>query len=221
MIRAKFSLLLSTAGLVAITACAPLTDPNNPNRQAQTGALVGAGVGALAGAMTGGDDPDEKRNAALAGAVIGAAGGAIIGNQLDKQEAALRQQVGNNNIDIRNTGDRLIVTLPQDILFAVDSTAVSPAIQGDLIAVARNLQQYPDTTVQVIGHTDNDGDASYNQNLSQRRAQAVSSILISNGVPSFRVQSIGRGEDQPIASNLTPEGKAQNRRVEIVILPNA
>lgn len=141
--------------------------------------------------------------------------------EADRQEAALRQQVGNNNIDIQNTGDRLIVTLPQDILFATDSTAVSPSIQGDLIAVARNLQQYPDTNVQVIGHTDSDGDASYNLNLSQRRAQAVSSILISNGVPSFRVQSIGRGEDQPVASNLTPEGKAQNRRVEIVILPTA
>ena len=221
MIRAKSSLLLSAAGLVLVTACAPLNDPNNPNRQAQTGALIGAGVGALAGAATGGDDPDEKRRAAALGAIVGAAGGALIGNELDKQEAALRQQVGNDNITIRNTGDRLIVTLPQDILFAVDSTAVSPSIQGDLIAVSRNLQDYPNTTVQVIGHTDNDGDAAYNQNLSQRRAQAVASILTANGVPSFRIQTIGRGESQPIASNLTPEGKAQNRRVEIVILPNA
>ncbi|SFQ49425.1 Outer membrane protein OmpA [Roseivivax halotolerans] len=218
MIRAKTSLILSAASLIAITACAPLNDPNNPNRQAQTGALIGAGVGALAGAAAG-NDPEERRRNAAAGALIGAAGGAIVGNELDKQEAALRQQIGNNNIDIQNTGDRLIVTLPQNILFATDSTAVSPSIQGDLIAVARNLQQYPDTNVQVIGHTDNTGDAAYNQGLSQRRAQAVASILTSNGVPSFRVSSIGRGEDQPVASNLTPEGRAQNRRVEIVILP--
>ena len=218
MIRAKTSLFLSAASLIAITACAPLNDPNNPNRQAQTGALIGAGVGALAGAAAG-NDPEERRRNAAAGALIGAAGGAIVGNELDKQEAELRQQIGNNNIDIQNTGDRLIVTLPQNILFATDSTAVSPSIQGDLIAVARNLQQYPDTNVQVIGHTDNTGDASYNQGLSQRRAQAVASILTSNGVPSFRVSSIGRGEDQPVASNLTPEGRAQNRRVEIVILP--
>lgn len=218
MIRAKTSLILSAASLIAITACAPLNDPNNPNRQAQTGALIGAGVGALAGAAAG-NDPEERRRNAAAGALIGAVGGAIVGNELDKQEAALRQQIGNNNIDIQNTGDRLIVTLPQNILFATDSTAVSPSIQGDLIAVARNLQQYPDTNVQVIGHTDNTGDASYNQGLSQRRAQAVASILTSNGVPSFRVSSIGRGEDQPVASNLTPEGRAQNRRVEIVILP--
>lgn len=218
MIRAKTSLILSAASLIAITACAPLNDPNNPNRQAQTGALIGAGVGALAGAAAG-NDPEERRRNAAAGALIGAAGGAIVGNELDKQEAALRQQIGNDNIDIQNTGDRLIVTLPQNILFATDSTAVSPSIQGDLIAVARNLQQYPDTNVQVIGHTDNTGDASYNQGLSQRRAQAVASILTSNGVPSFRVSSIGRGEDQPVASNLTPEGRAQNRRVEIVILP--
>ena len=218
MIRAKTSLILSAASLIAITACAPLNDPNNPNRQAQTGALIGAGVGALAGAAAG-NDPEERRRNAAAGALIGAAGGAIVGNELDKQEAALRQQIGNNNIDIQNTGDRLIVTLPQNILFATDSTAVSPSIQGDLIAVARNLQQYPDTNVQVIGHTDNTGDASYNQGLSQRRAPAVAAILTSTGVPSFRVSSIGRGEDQPVASNLTPEGRAQNRRVEIVILP--
>lgn len=220
MIRAKSSLLLSAAGLIAITACAPLNDPNNPNRQAQTGALVGAGVGALAGAALG-NDPEERRRNAAAGALLGAAGGAIVGNELDKQEAALRQQVGNRNIGIRNTGDRLIVTLPQDILFATDSTAVSPAIQGDLVAVSRNLQQYPNTSVQVIGHTDNTGDAAYNQDLSQRRAQAVASILVANGVSSFRVQTIGRGEDQPVASNLTPEGRQQNRRVEIVILPTA
>ncbi|MCE0505463.1 MULTISPECIES: OmpA family protein [unclassified Roseivivax] len=220
MIRAKSSLLLASAGLVALTACAPLNDPNNPNRQAQTGALIGAGVGALAGAAAG-NDPEERRRNAAAGALVGAAGGAVIGNRLDKQEAALRQQVGNDNIDIRNTGERLIVTLPQDILFATDSTAVSPGIQGDLIAVARNLQQYPDTNVQVVGHTDNTGDAAYNQDLSQRRAQAVASILTSNGVPGFRINTIGRGEDQPVASNLTPEGRAQNRRVEIVILPTA
>ena len=219
MIRTKTSLLLASAALIGLTACAPLNDPNNPNRKAQQGALVGAGVGALAGAMTGGDDRDEKVRGALIGAAVGAGAGAVIGNQLDKQEAELRQQIGNNQIDIRNTGDRLIVTLPQDITFATDSTSVSPGVQGDLRAVASNLNSYPNTIVQVIGHTDNVGDASYNFDLSQRRAQAVAGILISSGVSSGRIQTIGRGEDQPIASNLTPEGRQQNRRVEIVILP--
>ncbi|MFD1342676.1 OmpA family protein [Litorisediminicola beolgyonensis] len=222
MLRAKSAILLSSAALMALAACEPaaLNDPNNPNRNAQQGALIGAGVGALAGAALG-NDPEERRRNAVAGALAGAAGGAVIGNQLDKQEAALRAQVGNPNIGITNTGDRLIVTLPQDILFATDSTAVSPAVQSDLRAVASNLNQYPNTTVQVVGHTDNTGDASYNYDLSQRRAQAVGGILISNGVSSSRIQTIGRGEDQPVASNLTPEGRQQNRRVEIVILPNA
>jgi outer membrane protein OmpA-like peptidoglycan-associated protein len=91
----------------------------------------------------------------------------------------------------------------------------------DIRDVGQSLLAYPNTTVQVIGHTDSDGDATYNLNLSQRRAQAVADVVLSEGVPYGRVQVIGRGEDQPIASNLTPEGKAQNRRVEIVILPNA
>jgi outer membrane protein OmpA-like peptidoglycan-associated protein len=129
--------------------------------------------------------------------------------------------MGNSNVNIQNTGDRLIVTLPQDILFATDSATLRPDLQRDLRTVGQSLLAYPDTTVQVLGHTDNTGDADYNLNLSRQRAQSVASILISEGVPSFRIQSIGRGEDQPLASNLTPEGRAQNRRVEIVILPNA
>ena len=111
--------------------------------------------------------------------------------------------------------------MPQDILFATDSAALRPDLQSDLRTVAQSLLAYPNTTVQVIGHTDNTGDASYNLNLSQRRAASVANVLISQGVPGFRVQTFGRGEDQPIADNLTPEGRARNRRVEIVILPNA
>ncbi|MEM6374057.1 MAG: OmpA family protein, partial [Pseudomonadota bacterium] len=96
-----------------------------------------------------------------------------------------------------------------------------PALQNDLGALASNLQAYPESTVQILGHTDSDGDASYNQDLSERRASAVTDILIGGGVAPGRLVAIGRGETQPVASNLTPEGKAQNRRVDIVILPNA
>jgi outer membrane protein OmpA-like peptidoglycan-associated protein len=115
----------------------------------------------------------------------------------------------------------LVVTLPQDILFATDSAVVRSGLQSDLGALARNLQDYPSTTVQVIGHTDNVGDAGYNQDLSSRRASSVSTILTANGVASYRIQSYGRGEDAPVATNLTPEGRAQNRRVEIIISPAA
>jgi outer membrane protein OmpA-like peptidoglycan-associated protein len=220
MIRS--SILLVAVAALGLSACTtgPLVDPNDPNRQAKTGAVAGAAAGGLLGRILGGNDSGERNRATVAGAVLGAAAGAAIGNQLDKQEAELRQQLG-GNVDIRNTGDRLIVTMPNDILFATDSAAVDPQLLPDLRDVAASLLSYPQTTAQVIGHTDSDGDAGYNLDLSQRRAQAVANVLITAGVPAGRVQVTGRGEDQPIASNLTAEGKQQNRRVEIVILPNA
>lgn len=217
MTLSKLSLCAALSGAIFLSAC---TDPNDPNQKAKSGALVGAGAGAVVGALMG-NDPKERRRNAVLGAAIGGGGGAIIGNQLDKQEADLRAQLGNDNVTIRNTGDRLIVTLPQDILFATDSANLRPDLQRELRVVGQNLLAYPDTTVQVLGHTDNTGDAAYNLGLSKRRAQSVASILMSEGVPGYRIQSIGRGEDQPIASNLTSEGRAQNRRVEIVVLPNA
>jgi outer membrane protein OmpA-like peptidoglycan-associated protein len=105
-------------------------------------------------------------------------------------------------------------------LFATDSAAVRPDLRSDLNAVAASLLRYPNSTIQVVGHTDNTGTAAYNQDLSQRRAVSVASILRESGVPGGRIAAVGRGEDQPIASNLTPEGRAQNRRVEIIIRPN-
>ncbi|NDV50682.1 MULTISPECIES: OmpA family protein [Roseobacteraceae] len=215
MFRAKTTVFLTLAAAMALTAC---TDVNDPNRQAKNGVMIGALGGAVAGRAIGGNNDDAVKNA-LAGAAAGAIAGGLIGNNLDKQEAALRQQLG-NNVGITNTGDRLIVTMPQDILFATDSASLRPDLQGDIATVGRSLLEYPNTTVQVIGHTDSDGAAAYNQSLSQRRASSVAALLMQQGVPSYRVQAIGRGEDQPIASNLTPEGKQQNRRVEIVILPN-
>jgi outer membrane protein OmpA-like peptidoglycan-associated protein len=156
---------------------------------------------------------------AAVGAAIGAAGGAVVGNILDKQAQELNRDLG-NNIDVINTGDELIVRMPQDILFAFDSDRVRPDLRADLFTLADSLQRYPDTTVQIIGHTDNVGSASYNQNLSERRASSVGSVLVNAGVPGSRLRIFGAGEDQPIASNLTEEGRAQNRRVDIVIRPN-
>lgn len=211
--------VVAAVAVFALTACAQQgVPPGQDQDKTRTGALVGAGLGALLGAATG-DNPEERRRRAAAGAVIGAGAGGIIGSQLDKQEADLRRDLG-DDVRITNTGDRLIVTLPQDILFATDSTSLRPDLQSDLRTLARSLQQYPDTTVQVIGHTDSDGAASYNQDLSERRARTVASVLVNAGVSTRRIQAFGRGEDQPVASNLTAAGKAQNRRVEVVILPN-
>lgn len=215
-------LLLGTAAALTLSACTtgPIVSEEDPNRQTKQGALIGAGIGAVAGRLLGGDDRGERNRATAAGAAVGAALGGAIGNQLDKQEAELRQQLG-TNATIRNTGDRLIVTMQQDILFATNSADLRPGLVADLRDVGQSLLAYPDTTVQVVGHTDNTGDANFNLGLSQRRAQSVANVLFTEGVTANRVQVVGRGEDQPIASNLTDVGRAQNRRVEIVILPNA
>lgn len=223
MISSKFTLAAAVAGAMALGACTTpggniLAQPGDPNQKTKNGALIGAGAGALLGALSKGDG--NRGDAALKGAIIGGAVGAGVGYSLDRQEAELRKQL-NSNVAITNTGDRLIVTLPNNLLFATDSTAVSATLQGDLRALAQNVQTYANSTLQVIGHTDSDGDAAYNQELSEGRARAVGNILASEGVPRNRLQTFGRGEAQPVASNLTPEGKAQNRRVEIVILPNA
>ncbi len=220
MTFAKTSTAAALGGLLALSAC---TDPaalNDPQYdKTRQGAAIGAVGGGLLGALTG--RSGDRGEAAVKGAIIGGMAGGIIGNRLDAQEEDLRQSINNDDVRIQNTGDRLIVTLPQDITFATDSFTVRPDLQRDLRAVAGNLQAYPDSTIQIVGHTDSDGDAGYNQRLSERRANAVADILLGAGVRFNRIQTYGRGETQPVASNLTPQGKAQNRRVEIVILPNA
>jgi len=210
MTRKKLPLIFAATTLAFLTACDG-TAPNG-NQNAQQGALIGAGIGALTGILNNRDgDRGNRLEGAFQGAIIGAAGGAAVGNSLDKQEAELRGSLG-SGVGIVNNGDSLIVTLPQDILFATNSTAVSGASQRDLSTLARSINDYPNTSVNVVGHTDNVGNASFNYDLSQRRAQAVSSVLINAGVSAARIRSIGRGEDAPVATNLTAEGRQQNRR---------
>jgi outer membrane protein OmpA-like peptidoglycan-associated protein len=204
-------------GSFALSGCLePGPEPQNGNTRTKNGALIGAGLGALLGA-TRESGNDRFKNAAI-GAALGAGAGALIGNAMDKQAADLRGSMG-NDVKIVNNGDHLVVTMPQDILFDTDSALVRSDLRSDLRALANNLRDYPNTTVDVLGHTDNTGTAAYNQNLSSRRASAVASVLMDAGVRPSRVRSFGRGEDQPIASNQTTEGRRQNRRVEIVIRP--
>ncbi len=209
----KTPIALLIMGSFALSGCTDTGD----NSRTKSGALIGAGIGAILGA-TRESGNDRVKNAAV-GAALGAGAGALIGNALDKQAAELRGSMG-NDVKIVNTGDRLIVTMPQDILFNIDSAAVRPDLRSDLRALATSLRDYPNTTVDVLGHTDNTGTAAYNQNLSSRRANAVASVLINAGVRSSRIRSFGRGEAEPISSNLTSEGRRQNRRVEIIIRPN-
>lgn len=209
------ALLVAAFGLTACTDPSGLRQPGDKEKNGLiAGGLIGASIGALS-------NSSNKTAAVLGGAAVGALAGGIIGSQLDKQEAELRQSISNSGITIVNTGDRLIVSLPNDLTFATDSFAISPAVQSDLLKVADSLVKYPGSSVQVIGHTDSDGDADYNQGLSLRRANAVADQIQAGGVAYNRVQVIGKGEEQPVASNLTPEGKARNRRVEIVVIPQA
>lgn len=207
---------------LALSSCTGSERFDAPNNYIKTrnGAMIGGLVGAMGGLLTA-DGSVDRRKHALKEAIPGSGTGALIGNQLIKQAADLRRDIGNENISIQNTGDCLIVTLPQDILFAIDSMSLRSDLMADLRALSSNLQSYPDTSVQVVGHTDNTGAASYNQTLSMGRAESVSKVLLDNGVAPSRIIVMGRGEDQPIASNLTAQGRIQNRRVEIVILPNA
>ncbi|MFZ1728471.1 MAG: OmpA family protein, partial [Albidovulum sp.] len=173
---------------------------------------------ALAGILTG-DGGKNKLDRAVVGAAIGGLAGGVIGNNLDKQAAELQAEINDSRVRIVNNGNELVVIMPEGILFATDSATVQSGIQNDLYTVADNLNRYPNTRVEVVGHTDNTGSASYNRDLSQRRADAVANILRNGGVVGSRIVAYGRGEDQPVASNLTAEGKALNRRVEIHIIP--
>jgi outer membrane protein OmpA-like peptidoglycan-associated protein len=209
--------LVSTAALVALTACVnPDAYPNDPNARTRNGALVGGMLGAVAGATSKGDDRLAK---AVVGGALGAAIGGVVGSTLDAQAADLRNSIGNSNISVTNNGDYLVVNMPQDVLFATDSATLRPDLTSDIRAVAGSLMRYPNSTIEVIGHTDNTGSAAYNQDLSQRRAVSVAGVLQSAGVPGGRISAYGRGETQPVASNLNPSGRAQNRRVEIIIRP--
>ena len=213
----KTYLILAMAGTLALSACVdPNAYPNDPNARTRNGAVIGGLVGAVAGASTA-RDGDELKGAILGGA-LGAGTGALIGRDLDRQAAELRGSL-NSNISVTNNGDFLTVNMPQDLLFDTNSASVRPDLRSDLQTVASSLLKYPNSRIEVIGHTDSTGSAAFNQDLSQRRASSVASVLRDGGVQGARLAAFGRGEDQPIATNLTPEGRAQNRRVEIIIRP--
>lgn len=215
----KTHLILASIGAISLSACVSQTGPGGVagTTRTTTGAVTGALIGSAIGAS---QDGDSRLAQAAVGGIIGAALGGAIGSALDQQAAALEGSVSSNTT-VTNTGNSLVVTMPQDILFATNSATLRPDLQRDLNAVAANLLNYPNSRIEIVGHTDNTGTAALNQDLSQRRAGAVADVLRQNGVPGSRIVAVGRGEDMPVASNLTPEGRAQNRRVEIIIRPTS
>jgi outer membrane protein OmpA-like peptidoglycan-associated protein len=212
-----------TAALLAlaVSACATYTGqtnaPDDPNRT-KRGALIGAAIGAAAGLLSGGDAV-ERRQRALVGAGVGGLAGAGIGAYQDRQEAELRRQMAGTGVDVVRQGDNITLNMPSNITFDFDSSTLKPQFTPILDNVAQTLTQYNQTVVEVAGHTDNVGTDSYNQALSERRANAVAAYLGSRGVMQQRMITVGAGESRPIASNDTESGRAQNRRVEITLVP--
>ena len=203
--------ITAVAGMLGLAACT--TPEGTPDRTA-TGALGGAAAGAALGQLIGGDS-----RGTLIGAATGAAAGGLAGRYLDQQAAELERELAGTGAGVTNTGNEIIVNLPEAITFAFNSAELRPQLRQSLFGVAQNLQAYPNSDVFVVGHTDNIGTRSANQAVSERRAQAVANVLMQGGMPAWRIQTIGRAFDQPIASNATAEGRAMNRRVEIVIRP--
>ena len=214
-------LCAALAGAVMLAGCATYTgqtnDPNDPNRT-RTGALIGAGIGAVAGLLTG-DDAVERRQRALVGAGVGALAGGGIGAYQDRQEAELRRELAGSGVDVVRQGDNITLNMPGNITFAFDSSNLQPQFHPILDNVAQTLNDYNQTVIEVAGHTDSIGDAGYNQRLSVERAQSVANYLSGRGVMQQRMIVTGAGETRPIASNSTDAGRAQNRRVEITIVP--
>ncbi len=217
----KTALTVALLGALSLAGCATYTgqttDPDDPNRT-RTGALIGAGIGAVAGLLSG-DDATERRQHALIGAGVGALAGGAIGVYQDRQEAELRQRMAGTGVEVVRQGDNITLNMPGAITFDFDRSDIKPEFRPVLDNVARTLTEFNQTIVEVAGHTDSVGSDSYNQALSERRASAVASFLGSRGVMQQRMIVVGAGESRPIASNNTEAGRAQNRRVEITLVP--
>ena len=182
------------------------------------GAIIGALAGVAAGLLSG-DDATERRQRALIGAGVGGLTGAAIGNYQDRQERALREQMAGTGVDVVRQGDNITLNMPSGITFDFDKSNLKPEFYPVLDNVARTLQEYNQTVVEVAGHTDSVGTDAYNQKLSEQRANAVAGYLQSRGLNRDRFIVVGAGESRPVASNDTESGRAQNRRVEITLVP--
>lgn len=211
----KSLLCVATLSFI-LSACA--TNPEDPNSKAKTGALIGAAAGVAAGLLTG-DNATERRQHAMVGAALGAGAGAGIGHYQDKQEAALRQQLRGTGVDVVRQGDNIMLDMPSGITFGFNSADVNSQFYPVLDKVAGTLNEYNQTTINVAGHTDSIGTDAVNQRLSEQRAGSVAQYLQSRGVAYQRLQTSGYGKTRPVDTNDTEAGRANNRRVEITLVP--
>ena len=184
--------------------------------KAQMGALLGGTAGAIAGKST--SNHSTKRT--VIGGAIGALAGYGIGAYMDKQEAELNQELKGSGVEVERQGDTINLNMPGGITFDTGKVNIKPNFNPVLSDIASVMSKYPETKIEVQGHTDNVGSNSDNLQLSQLRAQNVSSALSAQGVDSSRIKAVGYGESMPAATNDTPAGREANRRVEIKIIPN-
>jgi outer membrane protein OmpA-like peptidoglycan-associated protein len=205
---------LSVLWLAACTTD-PYTGEKRVSRTAigaGAGALAGAGVGALVGGK-------NRGKAAAIGAGIGALSGGAVGAYMDHQASKLREELAGTGVSVTKVGNNIILNMPGNVTFATNQSEVQSSFYPVLNSVAKVLKEYEKTMVHVTGHTDSTGGYEYNLQLSQKRANSVSSYLAAQGVQPVRLQTQGLGPDRPVAANDTPDGRSQNRRVEITLEP--
>ena len=221
----NFSIGLVTAAV--LSACAtggsyvqsdPYGNPTQQQNRTGKGALIGSAIGVAAGLLSG-DSATERRQHAMIGAGIGALSGAAVGNYQDRQERALRERTANTGIDVQRQGDNITLNLPDGITFDFNKTTLKPQFYGALNGVASTLAEYNQTMIEVVGHTDSIGTDAVNNRISRERAEAVAAYLSAQGVQRERIETLGAGKAYPIADNNTEAGRAQNRRVEIRVIP--
>jgi len=207
---------LCAVSVLGLSAC--VTDPNTGKQYASRTA-IGAGGGALAGLLLGGLIGGGTGR--IIGAGIGGIAGAAVGYTMDKQIKELREQTSGSGVDVTpvDGGQAILVNLPEGVTFDVGSYTLKPQFRATLDKVAESLKQYPDSLIDVYGHTDSTGSDAFNQTLSDNRARTVASYLTMQGISSARIRSQGLGESMPVADNATEEGRRKNRRVEIKIVP--
>lgn len=215
----KSRLMISCAAalsLVMLSGC--VTDPNT-GQQKVSRTAIGAGVGTLGGLLLGGLIGGGTGR--IIGAGIGGLAGGAIGYTMDKQIKELRESTAGSGVDITPTdnGQAILVNLPEGVTFDVASAALQPGFRTTLDQIAKSMNQYPDSLIDVYGHTDSTGSDQYNQTLSEARARTVANYLTMQGVSGTRIRSQGFGETMPVGDNLTDEGRRRNRRVEIKIVP--
>lgn len=211
---------LAGVGLVAAALLSGCTTVNPYTRESQTSsAAKGAGIGAAAGAVVGLLTKGDKLQNAPIGAGVGALAGGGVGYYMDVQEAKLRQKLEGTGVSVTRIGDNITLNMPSSITFATNSADLNGQFYNALGGVAMVLKEYNKTVIEVAGHTDSTGSDQYNQQLSERRAASVANYLVGQGITQQRLMTVGAGESRPVASNDTEAGRAQNRRVEMTIVP--